>query len=194
MYIACPNCQTNFIIEPGLLQPNGRKLKCSKCRHIWHKDAPKASEIAAKMQKNIVKRPIETSYNLPVVIDSPKNWPIAGIILPFVLALIVFFIVIFNHILKTTDPKRGQGFFINVVKTEKNKQDNILLVKYKISNFSDHAKQIPYVRFLFSDDRANIVDFQIIKEKVILQPHNYIYITSGFQDYSKKIANFDINF
>jgi len=194
MYIACPNCQTNFIIETSLLLPTGRKVKCSKCMHIWHKEAPEISQITAAVQKKIVRRAIETSYNLPVIIDSQNPPPITAILFPLVLGFIVFFLLIFEHILKNTDTSASKGMSIEVAETQKDLENDVLLVKYKVSNLSHYTKQIPPIKFLFSDDKENIVDFQIIEEKVTLEPHNYIYITSGFQDSSKKIANFDINF
>nr|WP_253308088.1 MJ0042-type zinc finger domain-containing protein [Rickettsia endosymbiont of Ceutorhynchus assimilis] len=36
MYITCPNCQTKFTVFNEQIGINGRKVKCSKCRHIWH--------------------------------------------------------------------------------------------------------------------------------------------------------------
>jgi len=110
------------------------------------------------------------------------------------LATIVFFLIIFDYILKTTDTSSSKGLSIEVVEAKRDEKNKILLLKYKISNLGDYVKHVPSVKFFFSDYEANIVDFHISEEKVILEPHNYIYITSRFQDSSKKIENFDIKF
>ncbi|MBM3516482.1 MAG: hypothetical protein FJX56_01095, partial [Alphaproteobacteria bacterium] len=35
MIVSCPNCETRFNIDPSVLLPNGRNLRCSRCRHVW---------------------------------------------------------------------------------------------------------------------------------------------------------------
>lgn len=35
MIISCPVCQSRFNVDPARIGPNGQKLKCAKCDHIW---------------------------------------------------------------------------------------------------------------------------------------------------------------
>ncbi|MSP52232.1 MAG: hypothetical protein EXQ91_07565 [Alphaproteobacteria bacterium] len=35
MIITCPNCETRFNIDPAVLQPSGRAVKCMRCAHTW---------------------------------------------------------------------------------------------------------------------------------------------------------------
>ena len=35
MIIQCPNCSTKFKINDNLIPPEGKKVKCSFCNHIW---------------------------------------------------------------------------------------------------------------------------------------------------------------
>jgi len=44
MLISCPNCATNFSVPDHALGPNGRTLKCAKCGHKWHQDAPRPED------------------------------------------------------------------------------------------------------------------------------------------------------
>ena len=44
MLIVCPSCESEFAIDPALLQPNGRKLRCANCREVFFIDAPEDDE------------------------------------------------------------------------------------------------------------------------------------------------------
>lgn len=36
MILECPNCHSKFKVPDGALGANGRRVKCSKCQHVWH--------------------------------------------------------------------------------------------------------------------------------------------------------------
>lgn len=36
MKLTCPSCGTSFFIGDAILGDKGRKVRCSKCKHIWH--------------------------------------------------------------------------------------------------------------------------------------------------------------
>lgn len=40
MIVTCPACQTQFRLPEGALGANGRKLRCSACRHVWFAAPP----------------------------------------------------------------------------------------------------------------------------------------------------------
>ncbi len=35
MIVSCPACHTRFKVDPALLKPDGRKVRCAKCAHVW---------------------------------------------------------------------------------------------------------------------------------------------------------------
>ncbi len=43
MDVSCPNCATRFRIPDGAIGEGGRKVRCSKCGHMWHQ-APAGAE------------------------------------------------------------------------------------------------------------------------------------------------------
>lgn len=49
MIIACPKCNTGFFVTPEQIGLSGRRVKCSKCSHIWH------AKIYQKLFKSEVK-------------------------------------------------------------------------------------------------------------------------------------------
>ena len=36
MQIVCPNCQTSYGVTPAALGPEGRNVRCAKCKEVWH--------------------------------------------------------------------------------------------------------------------------------------------------------------
>lgn len=38
MILTCPNCATSFHVAPDTFGPGRRKVRCSRCRHIWQQD------------------------------------------------------------------------------------------------------------------------------------------------------------
>lgn len=36
MILTCPECQTQYGIPDGAIKPEGRKVKCVSCGHVWH--------------------------------------------------------------------------------------------------------------------------------------------------------------
>ena len=36
MILTCPNCETQFSVPDQAIGPSGRKVRCSKCTHVWH--------------------------------------------------------------------------------------------------------------------------------------------------------------
>ncbi len=45
MLIVCPSCASEFAIDPALLRPNGRKLRCASCREVFFIDAPEDDDM-----------------------------------------------------------------------------------------------------------------------------------------------------
>ncbi|PCI48905.1 MAG: hypothetical protein COB49_05595 [Alphaproteobacteria bacterium] len=40
MILTCPECSARYIVDPKVLLPNGRVVRCAKCKHSWKEDAP----------------------------------------------------------------------------------------------------------------------------------------------------------
>lgn len=40
MIVECPNCQSKFKLPDDKIGPSGAKLRCGKCRHVFHVDPP----------------------------------------------------------------------------------------------------------------------------------------------------------
>jgi predicted Zn finger-like uncharacterized protein len=40
MILTCPQCATRYQADAAKFQPSGRNVRCAKCSHLWHQDAP----------------------------------------------------------------------------------------------------------------------------------------------------------
>ena len=47
MLIVCPSCATSYDVEPASLQPNGRQVRCLRCRAVWRAELNQADRLRA---------------------------------------------------------------------------------------------------------------------------------------------------
>ena len=47
MILTCPQCATRYQADAAKFQPSGRNVRCAKCGHVWHQDAPPQEAEAA---------------------------------------------------------------------------------------------------------------------------------------------------
>ena len=40
MILTCPQCATRYQTDAAKFQPSGRNVRCAKCGHLWHQEAP----------------------------------------------------------------------------------------------------------------------------------------------------------
>ena len=98
MILSCPECNARFMAPDEALRPDGRKVKCGKCGHVWFADAPpvadKASDSAHEPISVTPLEPDEQSWvrprNLPTVPahGSPRGTAVAwGLLVAMVAVL-----------------------------------------------------------------------------------------------------------
>ncbi len=47
MLIVCPSCATSYDVQPASLEPNGRQVRCVRCRTVWHVALNQADKLMA---------------------------------------------------------------------------------------------------------------------------------------------------
>lgn len=95
MILNCPECSTRFAIDAQALRPDGRRVKCGKCEHVWFEEPPAPSAV-----EPISVTPLEPEEqstiptpNLPAITTADQKrsagaaWIMVGFLLAVVLAL-----------------------------------------------------------------------------------------------------------
>jgi predicted Zn finger-like uncharacterized protein len=49
MIVSCPACTARFVVDPALLGPHGRMVRCARCRETWHAE-PTSEDLAHMVQ------------------------------------------------------------------------------------------------------------------------------------------------
>jgi predicted Zn finger-like uncharacterized protein len=47
MLIVCPNCATSYDVDAASLRPDGRRVRCVRCRTVWHAELPHTEKLVA---------------------------------------------------------------------------------------------------------------------------------------------------
>jgi predicted Zn finger-like uncharacterized protein len=84
MILTCPQCSTRYQTDAAKFQPSGRNVRCAKCGHVWHQDAPAPEPdaaddiVAAKAPPEPVAAPIiQQAVDAPVPQAFTPNPPIS---------------------------------------------------------------------------------------------------------------------
>lgn len=144
MIIACPQCKTGFFVPPEKIGKDGRKVKCSKCQHIWLATVPEEVLRAAQMA---IAHDEAYAKNLPAVI--PVKLPLSIFILPPVLLVLIIFTVwsLFPESMREMgvcgNMCISKDLKISGTNFEFDPDAHKMTVTYKVVNFSNKPVTVP---------------------------------------------------
>ncbi|WP_392506063.1 MJ0042-type zinc finger domain-containing protein [Rickettsia sp. 2024-CO-Wats] len=163
MYITCPNCQTRFIVTSNQIGINGRRVKCSKCSHLWYQkldyNISTLNDFKDKVNTGTIKTPIKNHYNanVPVIfpyIPPKKKYNIFPILWTsfIIFCLVILLIDSFKFLgkydqLKIEEINLGQSRHIGGMK-----------IFYKLSNESDYLISDPIIKVRVMDTNNQALD------------------------------------
>ncbi len=183
MHITCPECSTKFIIKKEQLGAKGRRMRCSKCSHIWFQQtSDKLSEKKQKVQRKIT--PETRFYDgnarlLPTIITKKpkkKNYKLLEwLLVIFTFLALVVFVELINLGYSYSKKFSVAGVNITVV------DDSNVLVTYVVKNNTDKPSPLPIMRFRFYDGTGRIVKrFLVENFTTKLEPKKNIIINREF--------------
>lgn len=93
MILGCPECNTRFAIDAQALRPDGRRVKCGKCDHVWFEEppVPSASEPISVTPLEPEEQSSIPTPNLPAITraDQKRTAGAAWVMVCFLLAVVV---------------------------------------------------------------------------------------------------------
>ncbi|KAF8818654.1 MJ0042-type zinc finger domain-containing protein [Rickettsia endosymbiont of Cardiosporidium cionae] len=185
MYITCKKCKTNFFVDDGQIGDNGRKVKCSNCKNIWHQYPNQGNSISTKN--------LDKDTNLPVIL--PVKIPFYLYIIPiFLFSIIVFMIVMtFPRAFSIPSFLDNNRLKIEDVKISYDEDREHIVVDYKIFNISNRKTEMPLVRVRLLDDSNRVLKMDIVERKnLVFSPKQYLHFQTEFKSVNKDITIVDL--
>jgi predicted Zn finger-like uncharacterized protein len=73
MILTCPQCATQYRVDAAKFPASGRNVRCQKCSHVWHQDAPVPEAVVAPVPEPVfvapepepAPRPVRAAYVAP---------------------------------------------------------------------------------------------------------------------------------
>lgn len=148
MNITCANCSTNFIVSDEKIGILGRKVKCTKCLHIWHQElvqnyspSPERGDFLLDFR----------ATNLPVIIPQKAN-QLNYHSLFLVLTTVSLIMLLFYNKFNLTSKLDVKQIHITTPIS-----DAPLSLKYNITNRSKTKLKLPLLRIRLLDIKNNVI-------------------------------------
>ena len=188
MYISCPNCQTKFVVTNNQIGINGRRVKCSKCSHIWYQkldyNTSKLSDFNKdKVSFEAVKTPIKNDYsdsfstNVPVILPyiPPKK---KYIVFPLLWTSFIVFCLVILLIDSFSFLSKYDQLKIEEISLRKSANAITTKIFYKLSNQSNYLISNPRIKVQIIDNNDQVLNgyVSITKLKAKIPAKQYIYV------------------
>lgn len=194
MYIACPKCETKFVVTAEQIGSHGRKVKCSKCANIWHQKLDNNVKIEPKPAPlSTTPVAIGNGVNLPVLL--PIKMPSFLYGLPVLLIGMIIFMVttLFSNVFEVHSILNNKNLSTHDLQITNDKDQGKILVSYKILNTSDKNVKMPLVRIRLLDKNNRVINTKIDDySKIELSPGQNVYINTEFADAPLEAENIDV--
>ena len=178
MYIACPKCDTKFVVTPEQIGKEGRKVKCSKCSHVWHYKLADQLRIEPIITQPIAATPLGNGINLPALLPI-KIQPYLYVMPVVMIGLIIFMLImVFPTSLGINTLLNSNNLSIKDVQVQNQKDLDKITISYKIYNSASTIVKMPLVRIRFFDKNGKIVESKIDDQNsnVDMSPNQFIQI------------------
>ncbi|MCP5369646.1 MAG: zinc-ribbon domain-containing protein [Rickettsiaceae bacterium] len=203
MHISCPKCSTKFQIDIKQFGDVARKVKCSKCQHIWHyqleipaqtiqecindkthkMDNQLNSYLASESKENDGDKQFSDrrKIHLPMIINSAKSQSLTYQTPIIICGLIVVLLVLlFSN--SIYEKYLFKSKYLQIEQISLAKTDVALEVSYLIKNNSKYKIYLPPITTKLLDKEENLVKSITDKHKnLAILPGHFVRITTIFK-------------
>lgn len=201
MYIICPKCNTNFVITENQIGKTGRKVRCSKCKHIWIAKQTNKNNHSSK-KENIIptkneSKPItpETRFYdgnarlLPTIIKDRNNQDAKLCFYKWAITLLVIVMIISLDVINFGHFRFSQDFIVKEVDA-RSIDNNKTKIEFTIVNNTTRTLNLPIIRYRFFDKNNKIITRKLVENKIAkLEPKESITI---YKEFEIKAVNLDV--
>jgi len=214
MILSCPDCHTRFALDAAHLAPDGRRVKCGKCAHVWYESMPEPEEGQPLPIEVTPYEPDEedsgkSRRNLPALhrprsAPSPRiAWMVSAALLVAILGVLWFgrgpialavpqAEAIYASIGIDAFPPPGEGL---EVEFNVSAEDGKLALKGEVINVSNGARDIPELFVLISDaDKNALKSWSFTIDTRRLGPGERASFTSQTEEIPAQAANVSVLF
>lgn len=164
MHISCPECSTKFYCDTENVNIAAKKLRCSKCQHVWRAEEKQQSNIQdsehSQPDKDLENnKPFTPADSNPIYLPAIRpsietNNPTQSL---FMLCMvIVTFVLLFSGSIYEKYLFRHKFFTVQEI-TLNHSDDQDSILQYKIKNNADYTINLPIVRIKMLDKNGQVV-------------------------------------
>jgi predicted Zn finger-like uncharacterized protein len=189
MIISCPNCNAGFFVSPAQIGATGRRVKCSKCKNVWHATVPhdaipKEDILAQRLVQNVV-----TGANLPAVIPIKIGYFLYSAPPAFLMMILLTIWILYPSFGREIGICGSMcienGVRIEDISYDFEKISNKVIVEYSIANRTKSRTKVPLVRLNLTDNEN--ITLRSVKAEgkgLILEPNTSVRAKTEFNSIS----------
>ena len=193
MYITCTKCSTKFVVTTEQIGEQGKKVRCSKCSHIWHQK----SEDNVRIEPTLTTPKATTSFgkgvNLPALL--PIKFPPYLFVMPILIIglIILMLTMLFPNKLGVDSLFNSNVVSIKDLQIVNQKDINKITVNYKVHNSSLKKMKIPFVRIRLLDKNNKVLKSLIDNHTNIdVSPDQSLQVKTEFIPAPRSVDKIDI--
>jgi predicted Zn finger-like uncharacterized protein len=193
MYIACPECNTKFVVTREQIGKHGRQVKCSKCLHVWHQKLNESERVEPTILVQKEEITLGNGVNLPALVPV-KIQPYLYIMPIFMIGMIIFMLfMLFPNKIGVDSLLNNNYLSIRDIKIDHYKEIDKITVSYKILNSSKQNLKMPLVRIRLLDKTDRVIKSLIDDHTNInMAPNQFIQIKTDFVPAPPSTESIDI--
>jgi len=195
MLISCPSCNTKFAVPIRAIGTAGRKVKCTKCQHIWFQEP-----VSAKLD-NLLRVEYSPAHGIPA--RRKTKFKMAYVVS---IAILLFFsasIEFFKHaekypaIAKVVGVTNYDGLRFHDVRIQSNLSDSKLSyqVTGTVVNLTDHKIKLPLINVkIYSKGGRIMGKSQLAMIEPFIEPFQQIEIKPEISGVSGNADKAELSF
>lgn len=211
MILGCPECNTRFAIDAQALRPDGRRVKCGKCDHVWFEEppAPSAAEPISVTPLEPEEQSSIPTPNLPALTraDQKRTAGAAWVLVCFLVAVVVSLAwfgresiarawpvaeTIYASVGVNAFPLPGEGLSVDM---EVKRVEEALQLIGEVVNTTDESITLPPIYAVLEDATGKqLRHWQLAVEAKILGPGEKVPFSTEIETIPEGTANVSVLF